>query len=111
MSDTKLCIQDVGKRIQDRRKQLGMTQETLAEKCNLTPQFVSYAEAGKREIKIGSLQNLAKSLQVSCDFLLNGEKIDKDILLLSKKMSQLSAGEFTLVERVVDELLNLYHTN
>jgi len=70
---------------------------------------VPYAESGKREIKIGSLQKLAKSLHVSCDFLLNGNKIDKDLLMLSEKISQLNPTEFLLVEKIIDELLNLYH--
>ena len=32
----------------ERRKKLGLTQEALAEKGDMTTQFVSYAEAGKR---------------------------------------------------------------
>lgn len=112
MSDNKLDILEVGKRIRKCRKQLGMTQEMLAEKCDLTPQFISYAETGQREIRIGSLQKIAKSLNVSCDFLLTGEKIDKDLLLLlSNKMSQLDEIEFTLASRLVDDLLQLYHNH
>lgn len=111
MTNTKLDIHKVGKRIRDCRKQIGMTQEMLAEKSNLTPQFVSYAETGQREIRVGSLLKIAKSLNTSCDFLLTGERIDKDLLLLSKKMSQLDEIEFTLVSRLVDDLLQLYHNH
>lgn len=32
MSDSELCLQEIGKRIMDRRKKLGLTQEALAEK-------------------------------------------------------------------------------
>ena len=32
MSDNELCLQEIGKRITDRRKKLGLTQEALAEK-------------------------------------------------------------------------------
>lgn len=111
MSDTKLCIQDVGKRIQDRRKQLGMTQETLAEKCNLTPQFVSYAEAGKREIKIGSLFKIASSLGTSCDFLLSGRIISKDKFLLSEKLDRLTGSEVRIIENIIDECIALNHSD
>ena len=32
MADIELCLQEIGKRIMDRRKKLGLTQEALAEK-------------------------------------------------------------------------------
>lgn len=35
----------------DRRKRLGLTQEALAEKGEVTTQFVSYAESGKRAMR------------------------------------------------------------
>ena len=41
MSDSELCLQEIGKRIMDRRKKLGLTQEALAEKGEVTTQFVS----------------------------------------------------------------------
>ena len=37
-------LKDMGKRIFDRRKQLNMTQETLAELAHVTPQTISTAE-------------------------------------------------------------------
>ena len=46
MSDNELCLQEIGKRIMDRRKKLGLTQGALAEKGEVTTQFVSYAESG-----------------------------------------------------------------
>lgn len=51
MSDNELCLQEIGKRIMDRRKKLGLTQEALAEKGEVTTQFVSYAESGKRAMR------------------------------------------------------------
>ena len=47
MADIELCLQEIGKRIMDRRKKLGLTQEALAEKGDVTTQFVSYAELQK----------------------------------------------------------------
>lgn len=111
MYDNKLDIQEVGKRIRDRRKQLGMTQEMLAEKSNLTPQFVSYAESGKREIKIGSLQYISKSLHVSCDYLIFGTITSKDKNILSEKLDKLSASEVRIIENIIDECIALNHSN
>ena len=36
MSDSELCLQEIGKRIMERRKKLGLTQEALAEKGDVT---------------------------------------------------------------------------
>lgn len=109
MTETKLC--EIGKRIHNLRKEKGWTQEQLAEKSSLTPQFVSYAESGKREIRIGSLLQIALALDTSCDFLLTGFKNNRDQAILSEKISKLSTTEFKLVERIVDELIDLYHTD
>ena len=44
-------LKDMGKRIFDRRKQLNMTQETLAELAHVTPQTISTAELGQKDRK------------------------------------------------------------
>ena len=36
MTDTDLCLQAIGQRIMERRKKLGLTQEALAEKADVT---------------------------------------------------------------------------
>ena len=51
MPQKELCLQEIGKRIMERRKKLGLTQAALAEKGEVTTQFVSYAEAGKRAMR------------------------------------------------------------
>ena len=68
----------------DRRKRLGLTQEALAEKGEVTTQFVSYAESGKRAMRPENLLKISSALEVSADYLLTGEIIDKDLLILSQ---------------------------
>lgn len=53
MLNVELYLQEMGKRIMERRKKLGLTQEALAEKSELTTQFVSYAESGKTHFVSG----------------------------------------------------------
>lgn len=109
MLDVELFLKDVGKRIMDRRKKLGLTQEALAERSDLTTQFVSYAESGKRGSRPENLVKIASALGTSIDYLLTGDIIDKDKLLLSDKMERLSDDEFKLVEGLVDQIIELYH--
>ena len=46
----------------DRRKKLGLTQEALAEKGEVTTQFVSYAESGKQAMRPENLLKISSAL-------------------------------------------------
>ena len=70
MSEEELFLQQIGQRIMERRKKLGLTQEALAEKGDVTTQFVSYAEAGKRAMRPENLLKIASALGVSTDYIL-----------------------------------------
>ena len=62
MSENELLLQQIGKRIIERRKKLGLTQEALAEKGDMTTQFVSYAESGKRAMRPENLLKISSAL-------------------------------------------------
>ena len=109
MSDSELCLQEIGKRIMDRRKKLGLTQEALAEKGEVTTQFVSYAESGKRSMRPENLLKISSALEVSADYLLTGEIIDKDLLILSDKLRRLTPSQVRTVEAIIDECNNLFN--
>lgn len=108
MQDTDLCLQEIGQRIIERRKKLGLTQEALAEKGEMTTQFVSYAEAGKRAMRPENLKKLAEALGVSADYLLTGDIVEKDLLILSDKMRNLSPSQLRIVENIIDECVALF---
>lgn len=107
MEDREFVMEEAGRRIAERRRKLGMTQEALAEKGNLTPQFVSYAEAGKRAMRPENLLRVSSALGVSADYLLTGVIVDRDLLLLSDKLERLSPEQFRFVENIIDGLLEL----
>ena len=103
-----LYLKQMGQRIMERRKKLGLTQEALGERSGLTTQFVSYAESGKRAMRPENLMRMAAALGVSTDYLLTGDIIDKDKLLLSEKLDRLTAKQVRIVEAVIDECIELY---
>ena len=107
MTDEEINLLEIGKRITERRKKLGMTQEMLAEKGDLTQQFVSYAESGKRAMRPENVIKLAKALEVSADYLLTGDIVDKDLLILSDKMRKLSPEMLRIVESIIDECVKI----
>ena len=109
MSENELLLQQIGKRIIERRKKLGLTQEALAEKGDVTTQFVSYAESGKRAMRPENLLKISSALGVSADYILTGEIVDKDYLLLSDKMRKLTPSQLRLIENIVDECNSLFN--
>jgi len=108
MMDAELCLKEIGQRIMERRRKLGLTQEALAEKADVTAQFVSYAEAGKRAMRPENLLKIAAALEVSADYLLTGNIIDKDILILSDKLRKLTPSQIRTVENIIDECCQLF---
>ena len=108
MRDKDLCLREMGQRIVERRKKLGLTQEALAEKGDMTTQFVSYAEAGKRAMRPENLKKISDALGVSADYLLTGDIVDKDLLILSDKMRNLTPSQLRIVENIIDECVTLF---
>lgn len=110
MLNAELCLQEIGQRIIERRKKLNLTQEALAEKADVTTQFVSYAESGKRAMRPENLMKISAALGVSADYLLTGDIIDKDLLILSEKLSHLTPSQLRIVENVIDECNALFNS-
>ena len=82
MSSKEFSLEIMGQRITQHRRILQLTQEQLAEKADLSPQFVSYAESGKRAIRPENLLKLSTALGVSADRLLGSESGNTDIPVL-----------------------------
>ena len=55
-------LKEVGERICERRKNLGYTQEQLAERMDVSIQMISNLERGNKAIKIDNLLKLSKIL-------------------------------------------------
>jgi transcriptional regulator with XRE-family HTH domain len=80
MAKTKTPANDVGKKIQKRRKELGLTQEAFAARCQLhgfdiSRGTISQIEARLRGVRDRELKLLAEILQVSTDSLFPGSKV------------------------------------
>ena len=92
----------IGKRIQNRRKQLLLTQEQLAEMMNVSIQMVSNLERGNKAIRIDNLINLSRILDVSTDYILTGKETTEDIQVLTSRIAQLPEKERKMLEMRVD---------
>lgn len=66
----------VGERVKARRIELGLTQEKLATKANITKGFLSDVENGRRNVGADTLLDLATALGVSLDYLMTGDIVE-----------------------------------
>ena len=66
-------IRRVGSRVRARRRALGITARSLAERSGLSPRFVSQLEGGEANIAIGRLASVAQALEVSVASLVEAE--------------------------------------
>ena len=65
-------LEQMGKRILERRKQMRLTQEELAERAGVTSQMISTAELGKKAMRPENIIKICSVLEISTDYLLLG---------------------------------------
>ena len=92
----------IGNRISRRRKQLGLTQEQVAEKIDVSVQMVSNLERGNKAIKIENLLKISKILKISTDYILTGNQTSKDCSEISKKIEKLSPNDLEMINLLID---------
>lgn len=100
MADVDLA--EIGKRIQSRRKQQGLTQEQLADRMNVSIQMISNLERGNKAIRIDNLINLGQILAVSTDYILTGKETQDDFHALTARIEALSPADRKMIEMLVD---------
>ena len=102
------------KAILTRRKELGLTQEELADRVGTTKQVVSKYENGQRSPKVIMANAFAAALETTLDELLDVEKADpvlvqkaeeeyaknKDIRVLVKQLNSLSPEQLKQAKNV-----------
>lgn len=75
-----LNFKEIGAKIRNRRKSLGITQEFIANKLDVNPSHISNIECGRANPSLTALVKIANILQCSVDCFISGEytyKIDK----------------------------------
>lgn len=107
MSNNDILLKDMGKRISERRKDMKLSQEELAELAEVSPQLLSTAERGTKALRPENLLKISTALGVSVDYLLTGEIIGKDLSIISNKLKNASSTQVRSIEKIIDECINL----
>lgn len=92
MSD--LDFKAIGLKIKERRQQLAITQEHIANVLDVNPSHISNIECGRTNPSLTALVKIANILECSVDYFISGEytyKINKD-------------KEKTLDDKIMDKL-------
>ena len=98
-------LEQMGRRLFERRKQLRLTQEELAEKAAVTSQMISTAELGKKALRPENIIKLCAILEISTDYLLNGTVTDVDMSILSDKISTLTPKQYRRFEEIAESFI------
>ena len=99
MNEPKKQNLNIGLRIKQARKSAGLTQEQLAEKIDVSTQYISDLERGVVGTSIPTLIKICDSLAVSADFILRGKEHENHSpLSISNRFNNLSPQEQQLME-------------
>lgn len=101
----------MGERIAQRRKALGLTQEQLAERMNVSTQTISYIETGHNAVRPENLAKLCEVLDVSADYILLNQSSPIETNRIAGKLNRLNIIELTAVESIIDNCLLLVDRN
>jgi len=81
-----------GRRVRAVRKAAKLTQEQIAEKAGVTPNFLGYIERGKKQPSLNLVFALARALNVPVETLFRFERAERDETALRKKICGLVEG-------------------
>ena len=103
----------IGEQIKAAREQARLTQEQLAERIDVSAQYVSDLERGVVGLSILTLKKVCFSLGVSSDQILFGTRPENDFSLIADRCRTLSGAQFTLLAKIIEsyiEAVNLGQT-
>ena len=102
----------IGKRIKEIRKKKRLTQEKLAEMCNLSASYISYIESAKnKKPSLESLVKLGKSLDVTVDTFLNEYQNNEYESALMRLLKDCNSSEKQKIFRIAASMKEILRGN
>lgn len=78
--DRTAALNEIGARVRQRRRELDLTQEALAERAGLSKSFISEVEGGQASASGLMYMKIARVLDVSVEWLLTGDLPEAQIV-------------------------------
>lgn len=107
-------LSNIGKRIQNRREELGMKQEELAERVSLSPNYMSAIERGVKIPRLETFIRIANALEVSTDILLEDVLVKGNEIKASnlwEEINHLPSKEQERILRVIKVMVEMETNN
>ena len=92
---------DIGLRVRQRREELGLTREKMAERAGLSVQFMASVELGKQSMTTDSLKKVCRELCVSADYIVFGTRPGYSEHDLNAAVEPLSAEQRAYAEQML----------
>lgn len=105
MREKKQINIEIGEQVRIAREQKKMTQELLAERIAVSPQYISDLERGVVGVSLPTLKRLCVTLGVSSDRILFGTQPNEDTFSISEKCSRLSPHHLELLSGIIDNYI------
>ena len=96
---------EIGLRIREKRKIKHYTRDTLANKVGISSKFLYEIETGRKNFSADILCRLAQELDVSCDYIMLGEKeVKYEAVRFLKKLEALGPEKLARLQKLLDVL-------
>lgn len=106
MREKKQINIEIGEQVRVAREQKRLTQEMLAEKIEVSPQYISDLERGVVGISLPTLKRLCVSLGISSDQILFAKQPESDVAALTEKCKHLSPKHLELLSNIIDNYID-----
>jgi len=96
-----------GEKMKKRRKEIGLTQEAVAERINLSPSYYSHVENGSRKAGLQTMIKIAACLNVTLDYIMgedHSDNINVQIEQLMHRAKRLNEKQIDFVITVIDAM-------
>ena len=105
MREKKAINIEIGERVKAAREQADITQEQLAERIDVSTQYVSDLERGVVGISVPTLKNLCVALGISSDRILFGQAQGGSMPALTDKCRVLSPSQSAMLAAIIDSFI------
>ncbi len=98
----KTHLKEIGGRLREKRTELGLTREKMSELADIGAGYYGQLEVGTSQMSIDTLIKLSKSMNVTMEYLIFGEKeYESDVSGIEKLLENRTERELKLCEEVL----------
>lgn len=99
--EDKIDYSKIGQKIKLRRQEMGMSQEELAEACDISYSYIGHIERASRNLSLTTAIKLSQVLNMSLDYLLL-DAIPTESALINSIMSEIKKHDKEQVQKFMN---------